>query len=103
MYGQDGVFAVEVLGLGEAPLPGVANIGNRPTVVGDDRYLLETHLFDFSRMIYGEHVQVVFRKRLRAEKRFDSFDQLRQQIELDSVQARGFFGLPPQKSVTGQD
>lgn len=89
-----GVFAVEVFGLAASPLPGVANIGNRPTVVGDDRYLLEVHLFDFSRMIYGEHVQVVFRKRLRAEKRFDSFDQLRQQIMLDSDQARAFFSLP---------
>jgi riboflavin kinase/FMN adenylyltransferase len=92
-----GVFAVKVSGLAETPLPGVANIGNRPTVVGDDRYLLEVHLFDFSRMIYGQHVQVVFCKRLRGEQRFDSFDQLRQQIERDSAQARIFFALPQQK------
>ncbi|MES9856806.1 MAG: bifunctional riboflavin kinase/FAD synthetase [Sedimenticola sp.] len=86
-----GVYAVEVLGLEEGPLPGVANIGNRPTVEGDDRYLLEVHLFNFSRMIYGEHVQVEFRKKLRDEKRFDSFDQLRQQIEQDAEAAQQFF------------
>ncbi|MES9906671.1 MAG: bifunctional riboflavin kinase/FAD synthetase [Sedimenticola sp.] len=88
-----GVYAVEVLGIDEVPLPGVANIGCRPTVEGDDRYLLEVYLFDFSRMIYGEHVQVEFRKRLRDEKRFDSFDQLRQQIEQDAEAARQFFSI----------
>ncbi|MEJ1364003.1 MAG: bifunctional riboflavin kinase/FAD synthetase [Candidatus Sedimenticola sp. (ex Thyasira tokunagai)] len=88
-----GVYAVKVLGLEEGSLPGVANIGNRPTVEGDDRYLLEVHLFDFSRMIYGEHVQVEFRKKLRDEKRFDSFEQLRQQIEQDAEAARQFFTI----------
>lgn len=88
-----GVYAVEVIGLEEGVLPGVANIGNRPTVEGDDRYLLEVHLFDFSRMIYGEHVQVEFRKKLRDEKRFDSFDHLRQQIERDAEAARDFFAI----------
>jgi riboflavin kinase/FMN adenylyltransferase len=88
-----GVFAVMVYGLAEAPLPGVANIGNRPTVTGDSRYLLEVHLFDFARTIYGEHVQVEFRKRLRDERRFESFEALRRQILLDAAQARSFFGI----------
>ncbi len=86
-----GVYAVEVYGLGASPLPGVANIGNRPTVTGDPRYLLEVHLFDFDRTIYGEHVQVEFCRKLRDEQRFDSFEQLRQQIELDSQAARDCF------------
>ncbi|WP_321528915.1 bifunctional riboflavin kinase/FAD synthetase [Sedimenticola selenatireducens] len=88
-----GVFAVMVHGLAEGSLPGVANIGNRPTVTGDSRYLLEVHLFDFSRVIYGEHVGVEFRKWLRDERRFESFDALRQQIERDAAQARAFFGI----------
>jgi len=88
-----GVFAVKVLGLDEAPLPGVANIGNRPTVQGDDRYILEVHLFDFARQIYGEHVQVEFCSRIRDERRFDSFDELRKQIEHDAQVARAFFGM----------
>ena len=88
-----GVFAVTVHGLEEGPLPGVANIGNRPTVVGDTRYLLEVHLFDFARVIYGEHVQVQFCKRLRGELKFDSFEALRQQIAKDAEAARAFFGI----------
>ena len=47
-----GVFAVEVSGLGDLPLPGVANLGIRPTI-GGTRPLLEVHLFDFNRDIYG--------------------------------------------------
>lgn len=87
-----GVFAVEVRGLGGAPVPGVANIGSRPTVDGT-RSLLEVHLFDFNREIYGAHVQVDFRHKLRAERRFESFDALRRQILLDAGQARDYFRL----------
>jgi len=86
----NGVYAVSVYGLGSEGAPGVANIGTRPTVKGDRRYLLEVHLFDFEQDIYGAHVEVEFRLKLRDEKRFDSFDQLRQQIERDSRAARVF-------------
>ena len=48
----DGVFAVEMHGIDDQPLPGVANVGTRPTV-GGTRSLLEVHLFDFDREIYG--------------------------------------------------
>jgi riboflavin kinase/FMN adenylyltransferase len=89
----NGVYAVSVYGLETQALPGVANIGTRPTVAGDSRYLLEVHLFDFAREIYGSHVEVEFRQKLRDEKRFDSFEQLRQQIELDSRAARSFFNI----------
>lgn len=85
-----GVFAVEVAGLGGAAVPGVANIGTRPTVDGT-RALLEVHLFDFDREIYGAHVQVVFCRKLREERRFESFPALRDQIRLDARQARDFF------------
>jgi riboflavin kinase/FMN adenylyltransferase len=83
-----GVFAVQVLGLGAQPLAGVANIGNRPTIDGDDRLLLEVHLFDFSDEVYGRHVEVDFVEHIRDERRFESFDALRAQIELDVQRAR---------------
>ena len=88
-----GVFAVRVHGLADGALPGVANIGTRPTVTGDSRYLLEVHLFDFAERIYGAHVQVEFRRKLRDERRFASFDALRHQIELDARSARELLGL----------
>lgn len=88
-----GVFAVRLSGLAEGDgLPGVANIGTRPTVAGDRRYLLEVHLFDFQRTIYGAHVCVEFVRQLRPEQRFDSFEQLRQQIERDALEARRVLG-----------
>ena len=89
-----GVYAVQVLGLREGPRPGVANIGTRPTV-GGQGYRLEVHLFDFDRDIYGRHLEVEFRLKLRDEKRFASFDELRRQIALDAAAAREYLGLVP--------
>ena len=86
-----GVFAVEVSGLGE-PLPGVANLGIRPTV-GGTRPLLEVHLFDFDRDIYGAHISVRFVHKLRHEQRFPNFDALKAQIAADAAAARAFFKL----------
>jgi riboflavin kinase/FMN adenylyltransferase len=88
-----GVYAVKVEGLPPGGLPGVANIGNRPMVDGDHRYLLEVHLFDFNRQVYGEHVSVEFVQKLRDEQRFDSFELLRQQIRHDAAQARVILGV----------
>jgi riboflavin kinase/FMN adenylyltransferase len=85
-----GVFAVEMYGLDTEPLQGVANVGTRPTVDGT-RSLLEVHLFDFSGDIYGRHVAVDFLHKIRAEKKFASFDELKAQIEQDARQAREFF------------
>ena len=86
----DGVFAVELCGIDGRPIAGVANVGTRPTVDGS-RALLEVHLFDFDRDIYGRHVQVSFMKKLRPERKFESFELLKRQIELDAEQARAFF------------
>ena len=85
-----GVFAVEVGGLGDKLLPGVANLGIRPTV-GGTRPLLEVHLFDFDRDIYGAHISVRFVHKLRNEQRFPNFDALKAQIAADAATARAFF------------
>ena len=87
-----GVFAVEVAGLGDKPLPGVANLGIRPTV-GGTRPVLEVHLFDFERDIYGAHLSVRFVHKLRNEQRFPNLDALKAQIAADAMAARVFFKL----------
>lgn len=87
----NGVYAVQLYGIDEEPVNGVANIGVRPTISGSDKALLEVHLFDFKRDIYGEHVQVYFLKKLREEQKFASLEQLIEQIHIDSAQAKGFF------------
>lgn len=87
-----GVYAVEVHGLSEHPLPGVANIGTRPTVAGL-RQQLEVHLLDTAMNMYGRHIDVVLRQKIRNEQRFPSLDALKEQIAKDVVTARAFFGL----------
>ncbi|MFB9085713.1 bifunctional riboflavin kinase/FAD synthetase [Erwinia tracheiphila] len=86
-----GVFAVEVYGLGDNAVPGVANIGSRPTVSGV-RQQLEVHLLDIAMNLYGRHIDVVLRQ-IRNEQRFSSLDTLKEQIAKDVVTARQFFGL----------
>ncbi|PIJ50289.1 riboflavin biosynthesis protein RibF [Erwinia sp. OLTSP20] len=87
-----GVYAVEVYGLGDKPVPAVANIGTRPTV-GGVRQQLEVHLFDVEMNLYGRHIEVVLKQKIRNEQRFESFGALKQQIAKDAVTARQFFGL----------
>jgi len=88
-----GVFAVTMTGLG-GELHGVANLGTRPTVDGGAKAVLETHLFDFNRDIYGHYVEVHFKTKLRNEVRFNSLEALKAQIKDDVLAARSFFALP---------
>jgi riboflavin kinase/FMN adenylyltransferase len=88
-----GVFAVRVTGLAAGPLPAVANLGVRPTVNGTYP-LLEVHVLDFAGQVYGRQVQVEFVQQLRDERRFDSLDALRAQIDLDVRAARAMFAKP---------
>jgi len=88
----DGVFAVTMRGLEQAPLPGVANIGIRPTVQGIPRLLLEAHLLDFHGDLYGRRVEVLFHRKLRDERKFADLAALQAQIGRDVAAARDFFG-----------
>ncbi|ASG02913.1 bifunctional riboflavin kinase/FAD synthetase [Vibrio anguillarum] len=82
-----GVYVVNVYGLDNSPIGGIANIGNRPTVNGV-RQQLEVHLFDFHANLYGKQLEVALLHKLRDEKKFESFGALKQQIELDADAAR---------------
>ena len=86
-----GIFAVRVRGAGEAPLPGVASLGTRPTVDGEHT-LLEAHVFDFSGDLYGREIEVEFVAKLREEERFSSLDALVVQMHKDAAQAREILG-----------
>ncbi len=88
-----GIFAVEVSGIDEDALPGVASLGTRPTIGDNLEYVLEVHLFDFDRSVYGERVCVEFVKKIRNEEKFDSFDQLKSRIGLDAGMAREILGI----------
>lgn len=87
-----GVYAVEVRGIDQNAYHGVANIGTRPTVKGV-RQQLEVNLLDASLNLYGKHISVILRHKIRNEQRFASLDELKAQIAKDVVTAREFFGL----------
>jgi len=87
-----GVFAIQLFGVAGEPFKGVANVGVRPTV-STDKALLEVHLFDFNRDIYGEHVQVHFVHKIRDEKEFENLASLVEQIEKDCAQAKQYFSI----------
>ncbi len=73
---------------------GVTNVGNRPTF-GADSFAVETHLLNFEPVDLSEtmSLELTFLRRLRAERRFESTEALRDQIQRDVRQALRFFAL----------
>lgn len=85
-----GIFTVKVHGIETHSLPGVANLGIRPTVNGT-RTLLEVHLLDFNQDIYGRYVEVEFCQKLREEIHYSNVDELILQIARDVKATEHYF------------
>lgn len=85
-----GVFAVRCRGIRglEGVANGVASLGTNPVVQVNGRPSLEVFLFDFSRDLYGQRLEIEFVAKLRDEARYDSLDALTTQIRIDCEQAR---------------
>lgn len=91
-----GVMAIWATTESGGRYPGVANFGLRPTVGdGATEPLLEAHLFAFSGDLYGQTLTVEMVSFLRAERKFDSFPELRQQILADAERARQLLSSSP--------
>jgi len=86
-----GVYAVTMTGVGGKEIQGVANVGTRPTVDGGNKVILETHLFNFDKEIYGHYVEVFFKHKIRDEVRFQSLNELKEQINKDIIIAKQIF------------
>ena len=86
-FPPNGVYFAQAM-LDGVIYPGVLNLGYRPTVSSEKDRVLEIHLFDFDRDIYGSDLEVRFVRYLRPEKKFESVDMLARQIALDVKQAR---------------
>ncbi|MEH6587736.1 MAG: bifunctional riboflavin kinase/FAD synthetase [Halioglobus sp.] len=86
-----GVYVVEVSGAGMVSARGVANVGVRPTVDDSIKANLEVHLLDREIELYGQHIEVTFRHKLRDEKKFDSVDELKTNIAIDIKNTRAWF------------
>ncbi len=77
-----GVYSVLVDYMG-IQYKGITNFGIRPTVSDSHRCSLETHILDFNKDIYGEEISVSFLKMIRAERKFNSLEDLKAQISID--------------------
>jgi len=86
-----GVFAVSAYLPDGRVVNGVANVGMRPTVGGLKKPILEVHIFDFNEDLYGQDLAVEFKHKLRDEKKFDSLEQLKEQIYRDRDTAKQWF------------
>lgn len=82
-----GIFAARVRGLGGQPMDAVASVGTRPTF-GGTKPLLEVHVFDFDRDIYGAYIHVDFIARLRSEEKFGGPEELVEQMHRDTARAK---------------
>jgi riboflavin kinase/FMN adenylyltransferase len=93
-----GVYIVYVKGIADYLLPGVASIGSRPTINSNSnsnsnhqKIVLEVHLLDFNKEIYGQLVEVVFCKKIREEETYPTLDLLKEQIAKDVELGREYF------------
>ena len=85
-----GVYATRVLVDGKSYIA-ATNIGVKPTFVDGGAPTIEPHLLDFSGDLYGKMIHVELHKFLRPEKKFDSVDALRREIEHNIDQTRAYF------------
>ncbi len=92
LLAADGVYVtrLRIAARGES-LPSVTNVGTRPTVYDEHPRLVECHVLDFDRDIYGERVELEMLRRLRGEQKFPSVEALREQIGRDAEAAREYF------------
>src|SRR4029453_18106144 len=92
-----GVYAT-IATLDGLAYPSVTNIGSRPTFEQGEEHVIETHVIDLDGDLYGASLKLAFVQRVRDEKRFESVDMLKKQIETDRGHARRLFdrmGLYP--------
>ncbi len=105
LLAADGVYVTRLrIAARDESLTSVTNVGTRPTVYEEHPRLVECHDLDFDRDIYGERVELVMLRRLRAERKFPSAEALRGQIGRVAEAAREYFaaaGCYQQRSAAG--
>ena len=86
----EGVYAVETEIDGKV-FQGMLNIGVRPTVDNTGVKIIEANFFNFEGILYDKRITVRFFKRIREEKKFNSLEQLKSQINLDRTEIQKYF------------
>ncbi len=94
---RNGVYAVKVLVAGRR-LKGMLNIGIRPTIESDGHErTIEVNLFNFHNDIYGEPIHITFFEWLRSEIKFNSLQELQDQLVIDKAEILKIF-----KTISGK-
>ena len=87
---KTGVYITECE-IGEDVYPSITNIGVRPTTDENGEMNMETHIVNYDGLLYGSYIRVNFYKYLRGEKKFDSKEELFEEIERNKQQAIKYF------------
>lgn len=85
-----GIYAVKIQ-RGKQVFKGMLSIGLNPTVSNENKTHIEVNIFDFNETIYGEILEIFFIKWLRKEKKFNSLEELKQQLEIDKAESEKCF------------
>ena len=85
----NGVY-VTLSSFGQEIYPGITNVGYKPTI-GETFVGVESYLFDCEKNLYGKTCTVEFRKYLREEHKFSSFEALKKQIQEDIRKGKDYF------------
>lgn len=86
---QAGVYATKVRILNKI-YKGMTNVGSNPTVTDDKTLSVETHILGFNENVYGKPAEIFFLKKVRDDKKFDSLEQLKQQLSNDALLINAF-------------
>ena len=86
---KNGVYIVTV-NVSNQTVFGMMNIGVKPTL-GENKLSIEVHLLDFDKDIYNQKIQVHILERLRDEQKFESFEALKLQLEVDKQNTIHYF------------
>ncbi len=85
-----GVYITECE-IGEDVYPAISNVGVRPSVETNSEINVETHIIGYDGVLYGSYVRVNFYKFLRNEQKFESLEELKNQIFADTEKAKIYF------------
>lgn len=85
-----GVYATRIY-IDGISFEGVTNIGINPTIDKGNPITIENHIFHFGEDIYNKKISLEFISKLREEKKFNSFEELKNQIDLDILKAKNIF------------
>lgn len=87
-----GVYAVDAL-VRDKKYKAILNIGIRPTFDIKREIAIELYMFKFNKNIYGEDVEIIFKRKIRNERKFKSAEALKTQIQKDIIRANQTYNI----------